>query len=195
MDSGLDDEDYESTLTLTIDSSVNIRTAVTALAQKIHDDTGSASSYTGLVSGSTDFETIQTEFNSIITTLNADTGVFFADYSQSSGTTDYEVNISAIDSVNRIVTVRSMPPLMEGVTTLYKAIQSKVTWVPTHMGDPSIMKQVNQGSLILENSNITSGQFSFASDLSRHFEKVDFTMDGSGEFGVFTFGSQNFGGS
>lgn len=145
-------------------------------------------------SGSSTFSTIQTEFNNLVEKLNMSSGVFFSNYSSSSGTVDYEGTAREIDDTNNIITIDYNIPFLAGPIVHYKAIASQINWAPQTFGDPSISKQVSEGTVIFEDNNFSQAEIAYASDLSPSFETIDFNGTGIGDFGQFIWGEQNWGG-
>lgn len=184
------DSDYVSTLQMS--SGSNLRNAVIDLANKLDSDSGTVSSYSGLVTPSTDFSTIQGEFNNIVTTLNADTGVFYNNYSQSSGTVEYEAVIQTVSGTT--ITIDINQPFLLGAIVVYKSIETQTSWAPQIFGDPSTYKQVSEGTLLFEDINFSNSIVSYSSDMSPSYETISFIGARSGNFGFFNWSNQNWGG-
>jgi len=145
-------------------------------------------------SGSTDFGTIQTEYNDIAEKLEASSGVFFTDYPRSSGTTDQESIINSIDTVNTTVTTNTTIPFITGDIILYKSINTKTTWSPEMFQDVSSTKHVRSGTFIFEDNNFTKATISYATDNSPSFEEILYGGDSIGDWGQFGWGQQYWGG-
>jgi len=145
-------------------------------------------------SGSTDFETIQTEFNNISEKLEKSTNVFFTSYPTSTGTVDQESIVISIDSTNTVVTVTASLPYISGNTRVYKSIKSKTTWSPVTFQDVSMTKHVRSGTIIFEDNNFTQAKVSYATDNSPSFEEILFGGQGVGDWGQFSWGDQFWGG-
>lgn len=145
-------------------------------------------------SGTSDFETIQTEFNDMSEQLEASSGVFFSSFPTSSGTVDQEGVITAIDTPNTTVTLSFSFPYIAGPVILYKAISTTVTWDNAFFQDPSLMKQVREGTVLFENNNFTQATVSYKTDLSPGFASVPFTRSGAGDWSQFIWSQQNWGG-
>lgn len=140
------------------------------------------------------FQDIQACFNLIIANLNNDPGAFYSNYTTSDDEVDFEVIVEAIDKVNNKVQVRTNLPFMFGEITLYKAIQTVVIWNPAYFGDPTMDKQVREGTMIFENSNFSTVTISYSSDQSPSFEDTVFNGLGTGDWGQFNWGAINWGG-
>lgn len=193
IDPGVADTNYYSTLAVSYGDS--LRNKVNDLAIKLDSDAGvNNTTFFASLSGINTFERIQADFNIIINMLNTDSGVFFTNYSPSIGTSDYEGLVVSIDEINTNVTVNLILPLVEGAITLFKAIETSIIWTYQPLGDPTLFKQVHQGTIIFEDNNFTTAQVSYSSDLSPGFTSIDFNGFGNGDFGQFSFGDQFFGG-
>jgi hypothetical protein len=143
-----------------------------------------------------DFRDMQACYNIITALLNTDTSVFYTNYPSSNGIIDFEVVILSINKNNNSVVVKAAEGFLFGVITLYKAILSTVIWNPIYFQDPSITKQVREGTMIFENSNFSKVTIAYGTDLSPAFVPITFEGPGLGvgDFGYFAFGSINWGG-
>ena len=180
--------------TLAVEAGVNLRSAVDSLATTLDSDPVTLATYNTLITAATDFPTIQSEFNAIVTQMNTDPGVFYSNYPLSSGTIEYEGTILEIDDVNNKITLSYSSPYVEGDITVYEAIQTRIEWRPEPAGDPTIMKQFNQGTLLFEDNNFTTATVAYGTDLSPGFEEIEFDGSGIGDWGQFAWGNQNWGG-
>lgn len=141
-----------------------------------------------------DFRDMQSCFNIINNKLNLDGNVFYSNYPLSTGTFDFEVVVLSYDTPTNTVVVDKPEILLFGAITLYKAIQSTIIWNPQYFQDPSIKKQVREGSMMFENSNFSLVKIAYASDSSPAFVENDFYGSGIGDWGQFPFGTINWGG-
>lgn len=187
----LSDTDYLSSLE--IEAGANLRTAVTALATKLSADDTSVD-YTALMTAATDFETIQEEYNDMIDALNSSSGVFFSNYSTSEGTIPREAIIVDTESSTTSIITNGYRPFLAGPITLYKAIPTEIIWSPQFGGNPSLLKQYSEGTIMFENFNFSKAALSFASDLSPSYEEIEFDALGSGAFGSFNWSEHYWGG-
>jgi hypothetical protein len=140
------------------------------------------------------FKDIQVCFNIITNKLNLDTGIFYSNYPLSSGTYEFEVVVLSFNKTTNSVVVNKPEMFLFGNIELYKAIQSSIIWNPQYFQDPSIKKQVREGSMMFENSNFSLVKIAYASDSSPAFVENNFYGAGVGDFGQFEFGTINFGG-
>lgn len=194
MDMSVSDTDYLSTLEANQGS--NLRDKVTALAQKLDLDTGvSDTNYAATIAAiGTTFANTQTAFNAIVNKLNLDAGISFTNYPLSQGTTSFETIITDVDTVTSDVTTEYDYPFIAGPITTYAHIDSSFTWIPQHFGDPSILKQIAQATLLFDKTTFSEITLSFSSDLSPSFEGNTFTGSGNGIYGNGVYGENNYGG-
>lgn len=142
----------------------------------------------------TNFEDIKACYNTIITKLNADTGVGFNNYTQVNTETIQEAVITAINQNSNTVTLNLVLPYVIGEIIIYEAIETEVLYAPQHFGDPLSYKQIREATLMFEAQRFTSASISFSSDLIPEFTTVEFTGMGNGIFGHQDFGENFFGG-
>jgi hypothetical protein len=141
-----------------------------------------------------DFRDCQACFNIITNLMNTDNGLFFSNYFESEGSVDQEGLITTINPVENELTVDYSLPFMQGAVTLYKSIPVEVIYAPQFFGDPSMTKQVSEGTMMFENSNYSGAIISCATDLSPFYEEIPFKGQGLGDFGQFPWSNQNWGG-
>lgn len=193
IDVGVADTNYFSLLEIVAGD--DLRIAVDALAAKLDADAGvSDSNYLALLVGGSSFSSIQSDFNIIVNKLNNDPGVFYSTYGLSSGTQEVEALITDVDVNTSQVTVQFNLPFVAGVSTIFKHIPTTVVWAPEAFGDPSMMKQVRESTVIFERNNFSFGEVAYKTDLSPDFEEIAFQGTGKGDFGLFVWSEQNWGG-
>lgn len=143
-----------------------------------------------------DFRDMQACFNIIVNDLNNDDSVFYTNYPSSNGSTNFEVVVLSVNKSQNQVTLKNGEVFLFGEITLYKAIESVVIWNPVFFGDPSMTKQVREGTMIFEDSNFSKVTISYATDLSPRFAPIVFTGPGLsiGDWGYFNWGGVNWGG-
>lgn len=152
--------------------------------------------YTALIaSGAASFSALQTSFNLLIDILNNDLGVGYKNYMYSSGTTEYEFNILAVNSSLNTITAPYQYNLIQGPFIIYNHILVELQFVPQYFQDVSMTKHVSEGTLIFEDSSFSTATLSYSSDLSADFEEQDVSGNGNGIFGNNTFGEGLFGGN
>jgi hypothetical protein len=142
-----------------------------------------------------DFEDIQAGFNKIITTLNVDNVVNFANYVTIDNTTIQESIVIAINTITKRITLNLALEYVVGEITLYKAIASTFIYSPNTMGDPVSLKHMGDSQVYFETRTLTGGILSFATDLLPEFIDIEFNLDGNGIFGHSNFGTGFFGGT
>lgn len=141
------------------------------------------------------FEDMKINYNFIMTTLNADTGVAFNNYALINNNTIQESIIVAINRVTKKLTLNLHLPYFTGDIIVYKAIDSTFTYSPNSMGDPLNHKHIREATMMFETRTMTSGTLSFKTDLLPEFKDVPFNLDGNGIFGhIQNFGDNFFGG-
>lgn len=191
-DYGVGDSDYYSTLQMVAGD--NLTQKMSDLVAKLNADPSLNLTYT--FTGSTVFSVIQQEYNdNIIANFNNITeNTVFKDYQESTGTYDFEATNVIVDQQESTIQTLYPLSLMVGTITIYKAIPTSVIWTPQHFGDPAILKQVKEGTLIFENNVFTTAQVAYASDLSPSFDEISFSGQGIGDWGFFVWSDQNWGG-
>lgn len=141
-----------------------------------------------------DLRDVQSSYNIIVNKLNNDPGAFYSSYLLSDGFTEYEAIILEVDHIHNTILISQPIQLVESDITVYKAFHSTVQWSPQPMGDPTVLKQVYQGTVMFENSNFSAITVSYANDLSPGFEEIPCNGLGDGDWGYFDWGSMNWGG-
>lgn len=131
----------------------------------------------------TDFKDIEASYNGIISQLNNDNGVGFANYDPIVNDTLQELIVVSINFLNHRITVNNALDLMVGELTIFKAIDSEVTWSPVTFNDPISIKHIREAQLLFENRAFTNATLSFSSDLLPVFQDVPFLGTGNGIFG------------
>lgn len=190
MDIFLSDSDYYSTLGM--EAGNDLTDQMQLLVNKLNSDPSTTLVYT--FSGTTNFQTIQTEYNVMIDTLNSDPGVFYANYQHSTGTVSYEAPVvEVIKNTNRVI-IDSLTPFLEGNIIHYVGIDTITHWAPQHFSDPSLLKQIGEATVLFENNIFTRASIAYNSDMSPNFEEVSFNGAGISDWGLFEWGVQNWGG-
>jgi hypothetical protein len=150
------------------------------------------------VSFASDFPTMQTQLNTIVTQLNgSSTGTSLKNYNLSTGTVYYEAFILTTNRFSdQIELSEQMPWIYSSADNMliYKSIHSEVVWAPQHFGSPESQKQVHEATLLLNNNNFYSANVAYQSDLSRDFDGMDFYGKGIGVWGMQDWGTFNWGG-
>lgn len=142
-----------------------------------------------------DFEDIKTCYNEITTLLNEDLTLNFANYRPIDTYTLQEAIITNVNRVTRKITVNIELEFIVGAATIYKAITSRFTYAPCTFGDPLMLKQLSEATVMFETRTLTSASIAFATDLLPDFIPVNFNLDGNGIFGHSKFGEGFFGGT
>lgn len=140
------------------------------------------------------FKDIQACFNLIIERLNDDEGAFFANYDTSDDRVEFEAVVIKVNRNNNTIDLSANLPILFGEVTVYKAFKTTIIWNPAFFGDPTMDKQVREGTMIFENSNFSKVFISYSSDQSPSFEETEFHGMGIGDWGQFAWGGVNWGG-
>lgn len=168
-----------------------LQTKLSTLITQLNTDLGT--SFT--IPTSSDFATLQTEYNAFIAQLNASSALSFTNYKDSTGTKLFETSVLTVNSLTKIVTIDDLPPFVEGVATHFKGITSDFIYAPISLGDPGVMKQVRESTTLFENLVFKQAQMGFATDLDAEYDFLTFSMQGSGAFGYGNYGLGVYGGS
>lgn len=191
LDSGLDDTDYNSSLEAVAGDNLTLKMNDLNIKLVADDSSGTITSATY----STDFETLQSEFNVLISELNdVATDTLLKDYKSLSSILPYEGIITSVDTLNNAVTINTSLPFIEGTIQAYKHIATKIQWVPQHFGASDVLKQVREGTVIFDQNNFYSGTISYSSDRSFNFESIEFLARGVGFWGGNIWTESTWGG-
>jgi hypothetical protein len=186
-------KDYFSTLGLS--AGANLRNAVDALAAKLDTDAGVANAtFVASLGGGVTPANIQADYNIIVNLLNTASSTHIKNYQSSTGTTTVEALVIGKVKNSNTVILKFESPLVEGDVTSFRGIKTLIVWAPQTFGDPSMYKQVNEGTFLFENTVFYTATVSYASDLSQDFEETDFNESGLGDWGFFNWDDQNWGG-
>lgn len=143
------------------------------------------------------FKDLQGCYNIITARLNADAGVAYNNYPTSSDYYDFESEILVKNMSTGEIVVPAALDYIFGEAYIFQKIESYIVYNPQFFGDPSMEKQVSEGTIMFENSNFSKATIAYASDKSPAFEEIEFDKAGVGTFGSFSFGGgtqMNFGG-
>lgn len=163
----------------------NLSNKMTALVAKLNIADPSMS-YT--FSGTTNFATIQTEYNVIIGKLNTSTVTYHSNYVLSSDSVLIESVVQDLDTILKTVTLNVEPAFMVGPLIIYKGIKMEIEYAPQHTGDPSTFKQFSQGTFMFERRSFYTAEVSYNSDASNAYEEIPFVPKSSGAWGEFAYG-------
>lgn len=193
-DSGVTFTDYFSELNA--EPGADLRDLIDDLAIKLDTDPGvNNTTFASSISGGPTFQDFQDDYNIITNLLNTASDTHFKNYPTSSGTVTFEALIIEKVKNSNDVILKFLSPLIEGPVTSYRGIKADVVWAPQTFGDPSLYKQVNEGTFLFENTVFYAATVSYASDLSPDFEAIDFNESGLGDWDLFVWDKQNWGGA
>lgn len=187
----LDDKDYLTTLEVTQGAAMNNALA-SAVSKVAADDT--IGSYT-TPSGSNDFTILRDEFNTFMDELNASAGTFYSNYIKYTDLVPFESVIQTATAATNTVVLLDTLPFIQGDVTIYENIPSEIEWAPESVGDVSLEKQFREATLMFDQFNFSSGEFTFRSDLSDNNEGTEFFAEGNGIYGGQVYGEKTYGGN
>jgi len=191
-DSGTDTKTYYDDLNVTY--GVDLGNALVDLVAALNADTGLYASFT-VPSGSNTLLGLQTDYNLMIDELNdVSSGTILKDYATVTDLLYYEVLIEDVLASSNLITVNTTSLFIQGNVTIYKAIQSEVQWAPQHFGAPEVLKQIHEGTLMFDQSDIYGGVIAFSSDRSADFKEIEFELDGPGFWAAYNWGEVPWGG-
>jgi hypothetical protein len=188
-DTGLGCNDYESTQA--ISAGACLSAAMVALELKISAD-DACNCYTAPTGGN--FTQDLTDFNLLTCELNTSTVPSFNNYPTYSDTVQFEGVIDVICTANSKVTLNHCLPWLKGPIVRHEGINAIVEWAPQHFGDPSVVKQIPEGTINFNNNNFDSATISYKTDLSKNFEDKKFNGNGVGFWGTCCFSCVIWGG-
>jgi len=190
-DAGTQDKTYVANFTA--GQGVNLSNSMLLLVAQLNTDAGLGSFTTP--SGVNTALAIQTDFNSLMAELNqAGSGTAFKDYQQVFDLLTYEVLIKDKVKNSNSVTVDRETWFTQGSITVFKSINTEVEWAPQHFGKPEVFKQIREGTVIFDQTTISNGTVSYASDQSQDYVEIPFDLYGPGFWGSFTWIDVPWGG-
>lgn len=142
-------------------------------------------------SGATDFPTIQTEFNAIITNLNTSLKTYLSNYKLSSGTVLHETIILSTDTIRKEVSVSVSPSFLIGDLVVYKGISTEIEYAPQHVSEPSTFKQFSSGTFMFERRSFSLSEVAYNSDISDNYDSISITTNSSSNFGTSSWGDSS----
>ncbi len=194
LDPNVTDNDYFSTLGAP--AGIDFRNYIDQLAVKLDGDPGvNNTTFASSIGSGTTFQDFQDDFNIIVNILNTSSGVKNINFPESNGTVVFEGIVQEILKTGNRVVLPYNDYLISGRVTLVHGIATDVIWAPQAFGDPSLLKQVREGTVLFEDTIFYTAKVGYASDLSPGFEFDEFAKSGLGDFGTFAWGEQNWGGT
>lgn len=190
MDMGLDVHDFYNS-SIKLENGKSLSTSMSLLVARLNL-ADSTETYT--FSGTTDFATIQTEFNTIITKLNNSIKTYFNNYLLSSGTLNYETIVISKNMSYNTVELKTEQPFIAGPMKIYKAISTEIQYAPQHAGDPSSFKQFSAGEFMFERRSFSSATASYNSDISDNYEEITLVAKSASNYGNSEWGNESIWG-
>jgi len=189
IDNGVSSSNYEQTIQYA--AGTRISNALGDINDKLITD---GISVTPVVY-SNDIETQKDQYNDLMQELNiVSSGTSFKDYSEVSLLVSYEVVVDSVTTQGNLLTGLFDTPFVEGSITIFKGIPVKVQYAPEHFGDPTLLKQIRQGTILFDQSAFYGGSIAYASDQSASFVSTNFSGLGIGEWGTPFWGTGTWGG-
>jgi len=187
-DQGLEN-DYESTLEMFAGD--NVTSKVQSLNTKLVADDASGT-ITAFVA-STDWSSLRDQLNNMIEQLNEnECDSAYKNYNPAVDVIEYEAIITATNFVKVTLKTNFDLPILEGDFEVYKHVKCEVEWQPQHFGDPSLLKQVREATVMFDQNNFYQAVVSFATDLSQDFVDIPFKGRGVGYWGYGEWGTADF---
>jgi hypothetical protein len=192
-DNGATDADYYSTLKL--DVGANLGNALLALVVKLNNDPGLFGSFT-TPSGSNNIDSLKLDYNTLIAELNSPaSNTSLKDYKQVTELLTYEVVVQSSKLANNTVTINFSTWFIQGSAQIFKKIATEVVWAPQHFGSPEQLKQISEGTVLLDKNNVYGVTVGYSSDRSADFIEIDFTLKGPGFWSSFDWADVVWGGA
>jgi len=138
--------------------------------------------------GSSDFQSIQNQYNKMIDRLNDSPNSFLKNYVKSNGTKNYEAHITNLNNINFEITLHVPPAFIQGPLVIFKAIQTEIEYAPQHDGDPASFKQFSSGTFMFERRSFFTAEVGYNIDISDNFEEVMITSNSAGPLGGLSWG-------
>jgi hypothetical protein len=102
--------------------------------------------------------------------------------------------VTAVDGVGGTVTVSFSAGFTAAACRVYRAISTRVRWVPITGGNPGMMKQFRELTMIFTGQFSLNGDVTFRSDVSPSGDTVEVTGAAVGLWGLAPWGSVPWGG-
>jgi hypothetical protein len=135
---------------------------------------------------------LQGQYNELIVELNdltSDTA--YKNYKEQTDIFEYETLIVEFKENKNLATTDYPSVFMSGPVEVWKGISKEIQWSPQYFGNPSVLKQMRESTVIFDQNNFYSGTLAYSSDVSAGFVEVPFKSKGVGYFGGANWGSQN----
>jgi len=185
LDSGLQVHGFYEELKMSSGDNLTIKISQLVLKLNAADPTVN---YSALWTTPSNFATIQSEFNDIVTALNNSVTPIFINYQLSVGTVKFEAVVNSLDNIKLEITLNIQPAFVTGPMIIYKGIKTEVEYAPQHAGDPASHKQFSVGTLMFERRSFYTAQVGYKSDISDNYEEISFIPNSAGIFGGSTWG-------
>ncbi len=139
-------------------------------------------------SPTTDFLSIQNQFNDMVDRLNESPNSFLKNYIKSSGIKRYEANITSLNNITLEITLSVPPAFIQGKLIVYKGIVAEIEYAPNSADDPAGFKQFSSGTFMFERKSFFTIEVGYNSDISDNYEEITISNSSSGVFGGMSWG-------
>lgn len=191
-DNGPADNDYYSTFKVTTGD--NLANVLIALVAKLNAD-ANLGTFTA-PSGVNTLTALQADYNLMIDELNHPaSGTAFKDYKKATDLLVYEVIVQSSKLSTNTIVINFSTWFIQGAARIYKHIPTEVVWAPQHFGSPDQLKQIAEGTVLLEKNNIYSAIVGYSSDRSADFTDIEYPLKGPGFWGSYTWADVVWGGA
>ena len=195
LDAKLKIHDFYDTLKMSIGN--NLTNSMIALRDRLRI-ADPAIDWTGPdIHGNTDYEfnpattnflSIQDQFNDMVDRLNESPNSFLKNYIKSTGIKRYEASIVDLNNITLQITLSVPPAFIQGQIIIYKGIISEIEYAPQHDGDPASFKQFSSGTFMFERRSFYSVEVGYNSDISDSFDEITVSNTSAGTFGGMAWG-------
>jgi len=103
--------------------------------------------------------------------------------------------VESVDSDAGTVVVDVDTSFSLAAATVYKAISSKIAWVPATLGNPGTLKQFREATMLFKTDLLGDASLLFSSDRSASQETETLTGRSTGLWGMFGWGGVPWGGA
>jgi hypothetical protein len=103
-------------------------------------------------------------------------------------------NVTAVDTVNKTITISPAVSFTAGTCTIYKAIPSLVEFAPEYAGNIHLNKHYREVLLLFKEIFAQTANVGFKSNISQALERIELSGQSSGIWGLFGWGQAPWGG-
>lgn len=103
--------------------------------------------------------------------------------------------ITAVDTVNNIITILNALTFTTGASNVLQAIPMTITWKQSFGDNPAFVKQFSEGQLLFKRIQFLSATMDFVTDFSPRPEDLPISGYQTGQWGLFGWGLIPWGGT